>query len=198
VNAARFSLFGATLIGGLAFLKFNLVEVDTVVIQVSPDPGLVSANSVEELVRDMPPSSPPLSEPPVAPEIRLEPDGSSVVAGDEPPIGAEVIWKRTAGARDIDNLYPDRALRRKVEGSVTLSCLVGARGRIQCIVKDERPEGYGFGQAALRASRSYVADVRLSDGALSFGYSLELTVDFRIDCQSASMGSLIHRSACRP
>ena len=57
--------------------------------------------------------------------------------------------------RDLARYYPDRALRREVEGRVVLDCGVSIRGALDCAVVSETPANWGFGEAALRISRDY-------------------------------------------
>jgi TonB family protein len=57
--------------------------------------------------------------------------------------------------RDLARYYPERALRREVEGRVVLDCGVSIRGALDCAVVSETPANWGFGEAALRISRDY-------------------------------------------
>jgi hypothetical protein len=55
--------------------------------------------------------------------------------------------------------YPSRALRTGVEGIVTLSCVALPTGAVrECVVENETPLNYGFGDASLRS----VSEARLS------------------------------------
>lgn len=60
-------------------------------------------------------------------------------------------------ARDFRDTYPQRALAEGVEGLVYLDCLITDTYRLDCTIKSETPEGYGFGEAAMRLSQLYVA-----------------------------------------
>jgi len=62
-------------------------------------------------------------------------------------------------APTLAQFYPQRALDADREGVAQLSCTVGAQGNLaNCSVVSETPDGFGFGQAALKAAQ----DARLS------------------------------------
>lgn len=69
------------------------------------------------------------------------------------PTVVDPQWVRQP--RDLARYYPDRALRREVEGRVVLDCGVSIRGALDCAVVSETPADWGFGEAALRISRDY-------------------------------------------
>jgi hypothetical protein len=61
--------------------------------------------------------------------------------------------------------YPDRALRSNMAGKTTIQCKIAAEGALQdCVVVDENPQGYGFGQGALCVAETM--RVHAKDGAL--------------------------------
>ncbi len=49
-------------------------------------------------------------------------------------------------------VYPSQALQQGVNGVVATECLVQADQRVACVVRDESPSGFGFGEAALALS----------------------------------------------
>lgn len=55
--------------------------------------------------------------------------------------------------------YPSAAFDQSVGGDVKLNCLVLADGHLDCAVAEEAPLNLGFGDAALRISRGFRADV---------------------------------------
>jgi protein TonB len=62
-------------------------------------------------------------------------------------------------APTLAQFYPQRALDANREGVAQLSCTMGAQGTLaNCSVVSETPDGFGFGQAALKAAQ----DARLS------------------------------------
>lgn len=86
-------------------------------------------------------------------------------------------WIRRPVALESD--YPARALDQEVEGSATVRCLVEDTGRLTgCEVLRETPEGYGFGQAAIRAaSRARISPESLRQA--SPGRTVMVRIDFR-------------------
>lgn len=67
-------------------------------------------------------------------------------------------WARAPDADRILRNYPRRALERGQGGRAVLLCTSDAGGNLACEVESEEPTGWGFGQAALRATR----DARLA------------------------------------
>ena len=70
---------------------------------------------------------------------------------------------------DARRHYPRDALRQEVAGQVLLECTVGRRGRLACDVIRETPADFGFGAAALRASRSFRIAPQTRDGQSTAG-----------------------------
>jgi TonB family protein len=61
--------------------------------------------------------------------------------------------------------YPVRALDDQISGGAVLDCLVSKQGALtRCAVVGERPDGYGFGAAALDVAKDYVLKPRVIDG----------------------------------
>jgi len=77
------------------------------------------------------------------------------------PAGAQVQpvpWAaQQPTARDFRDTYPPGALAEGVEGRVLLACTITDEYKLDCVVQSETPPDYGFGGAALRLSRLYVA-----------------------------------------
>lgn len=75
--------------------------------------------------------------------------------------GAQVLpvpWAaQQPTASDFRDTYPRVALSEGVEGRVILACMITDEYKLDCIVQSETPPEYGFGEAALRLSRLYVA-----------------------------------------
>ncbi|KAF0171971.1 MAG: energy transducer TonB [Hyphomonadaceae bacterium] len=89
-------------------------------------------------------------------------------------------WLSRPGAREFDRFYPPRARERGKEGRVTLDCLVGATGSIACGVVSESPEGWGFGDAALKIAPSFRLAPRLEDGRATEGGAVRVDIAFRL------------------
>jgi len=89
------------------------------------------------------------------------------------------IWARTPSERRLASYYPTRALERGREGEARLACTVMEGGSLACDKMSETPGG--FGNAALRVSRSLRHAAVRSDGSDATGTPVNLRVVFRID-----------------
>lgn len=158
------------------------------------DPDAVKVE-IEEKEKPPPPPPPPPNTPPPPPppEQRVPPPDLSApptptpipVAVDPPPappspVLTGAVWLRRPGAGDFDRHYPSRAMDREQEGRVVLDCLVGADGRIACSVSSEDPSGWGFGEAALRISRSFQMAAQTSSGQPTSGGRIRVPITFRL------------------
>lgn len=66
-------------------------------------------------------------------------------------VQAKDLMDRVPNAAQIVEAVPRRALRAGVRGDVSLQCTVRADGLFEkCEVESEKPEGSGFGEAALK------------------------------------------------
>ena len=59
-------------------------------------------------------------------------------------------WDSIPDGEDFMRAFPSRALEQEVSGRAVLICEIRADRRLDCTVLGEGPEGYGFGNAALR------------------------------------------------
>jgi TonB family protein len=60
-------------------------------------------------------------------------------------------WAELPNAEQMRAVYPAFAMEHAVEGRVTLACQAGAGGAMRnCSVAAESPQGFGFGEAALK------------------------------------------------
>ncbi|MBL8538231.1 MAG: hypothetical protein JNM59_12565 [Hyphomonadaceae bacterium] len=94
-----------------------------------------------------------------------------LIAAAGPAAAQEVLpvpWAREQpNPSDFRNTYPVGALAEGVSGDVRLLCTITDEYKLDCAVHSETPAGYGFGDAALRLSRLYVAspdDPRIAVG----------------------------------
>lgn len=100
----------------------------------------------------------------------------------QPSFGLEISdvnWIREPSARDFARYYPTDALDNNISGRVTLDCVIGGGGGLNCSVVQESPGGNGFGQAALNISRQVRVRSRLADGSPAAGRHLRLPLSFR-------------------
>jgi protein TonB len=151
---------------------------------------------IEEKEKPPPPPPPPPDRPPPPPppEQRVPPPMMDApptptpipVAVDPPPapptpsIITNPQWIERPDGRDFSRYFPQRALDRGQEGRVVLDCIVNADGRVSCNVSNESPEGWGFGEAAMRISRHFRMSPRLENGQPSEGGRVRITLPFRV------------------
>lgn len=113
--------------------------------------------------------------------VAVEESDEIVVTGARRP-----VWTRTPNARTLTALYPERALERGREGEASLSCTVQAGGALDCERVSETPGG--FGNAALRVSRTLRHAPQLADGSDAVGTPVNLRVVFRIEDEPRRRG----------
>lgn len=135
--------------------------------------------------REPPPQQPiteatgPVSEPPPLPRLDLTGTPTNLLP---PVIGPPEItnprWVRQP--RDLARYYPARALARGETGQVVLNCRVDVAGALHCAVVSETPEGWGFGEAALRIAQDYRMVPAMRDGqAVEGRYRMRVPFEVR-------------------
>jgi TonB family protein len=93
------------------------------------------------------------------------------------PSHTDPKWRIQPNADDIGRVYPAAALKAKVKGRVMMSCETDDEGYLaQCVIKEETPSGYGFGNAALEIS----AYMRMTP-ATNYGVPTQGEVDVPIN-----------------
>ncbi len=120
----------------------------------------------------------------VKPEAEEEPGEEALpdIPEPQPTWGleiSEVQWVREPSSRDFARYFPRRALDEGQSGSVTLDCVIGGNGRLNCSVASENPSGYGFGSAALSIAQQTRVRTQLPDGSSAAGRHLRLPLSFR-------------------
>lgn len=82
--------------------------------------------------------------------------------------------------RNLAAYYPARAIDRNIEGAVRLDCVVRVTGLLDCAVLSESPQGWGFGDAALRMARAHRMVPATRDGVVVEGRYV-MRVPFEIE-----------------
>jgi protein TonB len=91
-----------------------------------------------------------------------------------------ITWLEQPNGASYTRFYPQRAVEREQEGSVTSDCIVDAAGHISCTVVSEDPAGWGFGDATLRIAREFRAAPQTSDGRPTTGGRFRKTIRWRL------------------
>lgn len=98
-----------------------------------------------------------------------------------------VVSSAAAGAAylpgyEVTPEYPTEALYLGIQGDVRLQCVLGNQGEfLNCSIRNEAPEGYGFGKAALDAARRARIDIAASGFESKIGKSLGVPIAFRLE-----------------
>jgi protein TonB len=133
---------------------------------------------------DKPPPPPPPMPPPVAPTATSVDIPVSPPSPPQPPPAPVITnptWLKQPNGRDFERYYPPRALEREKDGRVVLNCIVGADGRVSCDVSREDPDGWGFGDAALKISKSFQMAPQTVNGQATSGGRISIPIVFRLN-----------------
>ena len=177
---------------GVVILAFT--HQISVITDLFEDTDAVKVEIEDKKPPPPPPPPPDRPPPPPPPEQRVPPPDLSApptptpipVAVDPPPapptpsVITNPSWLERPNARDFARYYPERALERGQEGRVSLACIVGADGRIACTVTSEDPQGWGFGEAALRISRHFRMAPATRDGVPTSGGRVNVPIRFNV------------------
>jgi protein TonB len=160
------AIYGAVNLRSIVFTPITL-DLPPIVSVDEPTPPPPEPETIKET-----PPAPPL-EGPIVEDISLFPVEP---IADAPPTFTELpvirafgpveitrpTWERRP--EDVARFYPERAIRRGVEGQVRLDCLVTVGGALNCRIIEETPRNWGFGEAALSIAREYRMAPALRDG----------------------------------
>jgi TonB family protein len=112
-----------------------------------------------------------------AQEIGGTDDAGPIVPVKSTPVQIEKVPTND----ELAELYPDRALRLEKSGSATIRCTVSAQGLpSDCLIVTEEPEGYGFGDAGVRALHKFVLKAATSNGRPTDGATFKTTINFTL------------------
>jgi protein TonB len=181
-----------------SFVVCTLIIYGLGVMKVTSFEDLLEKAQSVELFKEKkpppPPPPPPPEKPPPPPPIVMR---QAPVVTEAPPVETELPvanpppapvaavitdphWIKRPNGRDFERYYPSRALEREKEGKVVLNCVVQANGSISCSVSEESPEGWGFGDAAIKISRSFQMSPRLENGQPTEGGRVSVPIVFRL------------------
>lgn len=90
-------------------------------------------------------------------------------------------WGIRPNGADVARYYPDRAMRRNLQGRATVVCQVVSDGALaNCLVVDEMPAGENFGDAVLHLAALFRIKPLTKDGAPTVGRWIKLPIKFRL------------------
>ena len=103
--------------------------------------------------------------------------GTGIGSGDGDGRGQGPRLVRGPSQGELRAVHPREAFRKRQGGRATLSCRIRLDQRLEsCSVVDETPQGAGFGEAALAASRYFRFDPPVRAGQPVAGASVQVGV----------------------
>ncbi len=112
--------------------------------------------------------------------------GSSMQVGQKTMI-ANFAWTTTPTYADVAAVYPAKAREKKVGGKATLRCAFMDAGRVGgCLVQNDEPGSYGFGNAALDVVSHFQGPTTYGDGKPTKGNFVTIPVVFPVGMADGS------------
>ncbi len=98
-------------------------------------------------------------------------------------------WVKSPNGNNMAAVYPRAARKSRIDGRVTLRCGVLATGLLtRCSTIEEAPQGWGFGDAALRLTSKFRMKPVTPDGQPVAGGSITIPLVFQVP-QTGARGS---------
>lgn len=102
-----------------------------------------------------------------------------VASAQEPPRDAPLTWLQQPTGEDLVKHYPEAATVQSVEGVATIECMLETDASLRCVVTAESPQGWGFGDAAMRISQEFRVQPAIQNGQPQRG-RIRRTIRFRL------------------
>lgn len=97
--------------------------------------------------------------------LGLMSSSTGVVSLAAPPVKTAADWLKRPTSDELNAVWPVKASERGVGGKTTVTCIVTTAGALaNCSVLSESPRGFGFGEAALLLTPSFVMKPATSNG----------------------------------
>lgn len=113
--------------------------------------------------------------------------------GESLPLGGVITspdWVRKPSGEELADLFPPLGQYMQIEGSAVVSCAVTVSGELErCKVVSEAPLGIGFGDATLKAAKTFRMKPMTMDGAPVAGAAVTVPLTWRLSDDPAPPAS---------
>lgn len=91
------------------------------------------------------------------------------------------VWIQRPTGQDLAENYPQRALNAEISGDAVVDCAVTTEGTVvDCRIVSEAPSGEGFGEAAIRLSKTFRMAPQTREGVSVAGARVAIPMAFRL------------------
>lgn len=105
--------------------------------------------------------------------------GGGAAAQVETEVDVEPDWRRKPSSEDLLAVWPREALRQGRGGKAVVACKVTVQGRLyECRALSEKPEGSGFGMAAVALTAQFVMTPAIKAGKPVAYDSVKIPINF--------------------
>ncbi len=122
----------------------------------------------------------------LATESRAQANGGAATAespavSPKPKIVEAAPWLRRPDGMDVAEVFPGMAMRaRQYAGDVMIECKVARDGGLtSCVVLEETPQGFGFGNAGLKLAKRFKMKAKTADGYPTVGGTVRIPIMLR-------------------